>query len=304
VSGTHGVVIADKPRGPTSHDVVVQARQLYGTRTVGHAGTLDPLATGVIVLLFGEAAKLSGYLTAQPKRYRATISFGRATDTLDADGQTVKECSLRDGWLDRTLLHAALEQERQRTEQQPPVFSALKIGGRRAHRLSRRGEQVRLQPRQVQVCALALADVGPSGVTVELAVSKGYYVRALARDLGARLGVPAHLSALRRTASGAFTIDEAVAWPPPRPADPLPLAVAAQRSLPVARLTEDGVRRARSGQRLSSEHFAGDALGAHARAAAQSLPAAWLDQRGRLVALGQAVRPDHFVVVRGFRSTP
>jgi tRNA pseudouridine55 synthase len=297
---THGILIVDKPSGPTSHDLVAQARKLYRTRAVGHAGTLDPMATGVMLLLFGQATRLSSQLAGQAKRYRATVSFGRATDTLDAEGQPVAEHTLEDGWLSEPALAAALQAERDRTVQRPPAFSALKVGGRRAHRLSRSGELVELEPRRVSVQQLILVQTLPAAVVVEITVSNGYYVRALARDLGARLGVPAHLSALRRLASGSFDLSEAIDWPPPEPPPPLPLAAAARRVLPCAELTAAGVRAARHGQRLAAADFVDDPTDAHAAAARQAAPVAWFDAAGGLVALGEQREGGVFVVIRGF----
>lgn len=292
VAAVHGVLVVDKPEGPTSHDVVAQARRLYATRAVGHAGTLDPMATGVLLLLLGEATKLSSYLLLDDKRYRATVAFGRSTDTLDAHGRTEDERALAPGWLDRGALEAALAAERARTEQAPPAFSAIKIAGTPAHRLSRRGEAPDLAPRPIAVRALDVVSAGDRTVEVELHVSKGYYVRSFARDLGARLGVPSHLAALRRVASGPFTLDEAVAWPPAAPVAPIPLATAATRCLRGAQLAPSGERKARLGQRLHREDFM-DEPGTGA-------VGAWLAADGSLVALGRA-DDDAFIVVRGFR---
>jgi tRNA pseudouridine55 synthase len=293
ISEQHGVVVVDKPRGPTSHDIVAQARRLYGTRHVGHAGTLDPLATGVLLLLIGEARKLSGYMTAARKRYRASVAFGTATDTLDADGQVTVQQALLPGWLHMDRLEQALADERARTSQVPPAFSSIKVAGQTAHKLSRKGVEVELGPREVAVEELKLVQHSDFEVSVELTVSKGYYVRSLARDLGARLGVPAHLSALRRLASGGFTLEESCAWPCLTPPTPLGLAKAAERSLPTAQLTPAGEQRARLGQPLTSEHFASPPP------LENDLVCAWLSSAGELVALG---RRDEtiFRVIRGF----
>src|SRR5690606_27846030 len=174
----HGVLVVDKPGGMTSHDVVARARRLFGTRAVGHAGTLDPMATGVLVLLFGEACKLSAYLTGQDKTYSAGVRFGSATDSLDADGRVTEERTLPAGWLARETLDRALAVERARTLQVPPAVSAISEGGRRAYQRVRAGETVELAPRPVRVARLELLEWSDAGVDVELEVSKGYYVRA------------------------------------------------------------------------------------------------------------------------------
>ncbi len=315
-----GVLVVDKPRGPTSHDVVGDARRLLGTRAVGHAGTLDPMATGVLVLLVGEATRLAAYLTLDAKRYVATVRFGVATDSLDAEGRVVEERPVPEGTLAPERLAAALCEERERTSQVPPAHSAVRVEGRRAYALARKGKEVSLPARTVSVERLELVGASLESSTPELVlsltVSKGYFVRSLARDIAERLGVPAHLSALRRVASGPFTEDEALPWPAPLP-PPLPsllsLEAVVRRCFYCETLTEEGERRARMGQVLGPAHFAsgprafapGDAASEAEPAAepfAPERPAAWLAPDGRLVALGDA-RPDSaggYRVVRGF----
>jgi len=210
-----GVLVIDKPPGVTSHDVVKRVRHALHTRRVGHAGTLDPMATGVLVVMVGEATKLAPFLTADDKSYEAMVQLGRATDTLDAEGATTAEGELPSWWHDdeaaAVRLEAALEQERSRELQLPPVFSAIKVAGRSAHARVRAGEQVELEPRAVRVRTLQLLgrSAAQGSVRLRLAVGKGYYVRALARDLGEALETPAHLCELRRTASGAFELSDA-----------------------------------------------------------------------------------------------
>jgi tRNA pseudouridine55 synthase len=286
-----GALVVDKPAGVTSHDVVAQARRLYGTRAVGHAGTLDPMATGVLLLLFGEACKLSTYLTGQSKRYRAEVRFGRSTDSLDQDGATVEEVELPDGWLDDERLASALEGEWRRTHQVPPLVSAISIDGRRGHELARAGKSVELEPRPVRVEQLVVTGRGERHLELELGVSKGYYVRALARDLGRSLGVPAHLSALRRTASGSFSLDSAQSWPATTPAPLLGLREVAERALPVTTLNADGARRARLGQLLSSDDAQSSAGVGDA--------SVWLSPEGEPLAIGCRTESG-FRVLRGF----
>jgi tRNA pseudouridine55 synthase len=247
--------VIDKPAGPTSHDVVARLRRVLGTRRVGHGGTLDPLATGVLVVLVGEATKLSQALTTQEKEYVAKVCFGVGTDTLDADGKIVARRELPEGGLPRAALEAVLAQERARTLQLPPAVSALKVDGRRAYDLARSGQEVNLAPRSVAVAALELRAFDGREATLQLTVSKGYYVRALARDLGQHLGFPAHLSALRRVRSGGFGLD--LALPLPTDAAPalLGLAEVARRHLPSAELTSEGRLRALQGKLLEPAHF-------------------------------------------------
>jgi tRNA pseudouridine55 synthase len=289
-----GVLILDKPSGPTSHDVVSGVRRVYQTRSVGHAGTLDPMATGVLVVLLGEATKLSSYLTQAQKSYRATITFGRSTDTLDAEGETEQVVELASDWLEqnRERIEPALDRERARIEQVPPVVSAIQVGGERAHRAARRGAPPVLDPRAVHVDRLDELAVTGNELTLELDVSKGYYVRSLARDLGESIGMPAHLSALRRIASGAFRIEAAHVWPLAAPVPLLPLEDAARLALPVAELLEAAVKRTRSGQPLG--------VGDFTVPPADAGVSAWMSPEGRLVALGET-RDGTPTVVRGFK---
>jgi tRNA pseudouridine55 synthase len=300
VARLSGILVVDKPRGPTSHDVVAQARRLLGTRSVGHAGTLDPMASGVLVLLVGEATKLAGYLSLDDKEYRATVVFGRATDTLDAEGTTTEARVLPDGFPEPGALEAALDAERRRVEQIPPAFSAISLDGQRSHRRARRGESVVHRPRPVVVRSLRLNTCKRAGADseataiLEIAVSKGYYVRSLARDVGSALGVPAHLAGLERTASGPYRLEGAVQWPPDSVPELVTLEAAACTALPAARLTAVGEARALVGARLMAEHFDSPPPAALS---------AWLGSEGRLVALGRPAE-NAYRVVRGFRDNP
>lgn len=290
-----GLLVVHKPSGPTSHDVVAQARRLYRTRAVGHAGTLDPMASGVLILLLGEATKLASYLTLEDKEYLATVALGMGTDTLDALGTPTSEADLAHGWLSEAALERALGAERGRSLQVPPAFSAISVGGVRAYRSARRGEAVDLPARSVKVHSLAVVSHDDRRIVVRMKVSKGYYVRAFARDLAEALGVPGHLAALERLASGPFRIEMAVPWPPEEPPSPLPLAEAARIALPVGLLTDMGAHRAARGQSLGTEHFG--ELPPH-----PSEPFAWFAPGGALVAVGRSTDPATFRVARGFRS--
>jgi len=289
-----GVLVVDKPVGPTSHDIVARARRLYQTRSVGHAGTLDPAASGVLLLMFGEAKKLSSYLTAQSKAYLADVSFGRSTDSLDAVGSTLEERALPDDWLREQELTAALEVERARTLQVPPVVSAIKLAGKPAHRRVRAGEAVELAARPVRVDDLELLGIEGNTARFALSVSKGYYVRAFARDLGTTLGVPAHLSALRRTRSGAWSLEDASAWPPETPPALIATGAAAAACLPSGNLTPEGVARARQGKLLRDSDF--NLLPPEAPVSV------WFDPDHRLVSLGHRVESGTWRVLRGFRE--
>ncbi len=295
-----GLLVVDKPQGPTSHDIVAQARRLLRTRRVGHAGTLDPMATGVLILLVGEATKLSFLLGGSSKRYRAKVVFGARTDSDDATGQVVDRIELAQGWLRDDTLQRALEFERCRERQLPPALSAIKHGGVPAHRLHRRGDAVPRSAREVHVHSLTVCNRTEQDLDVELWVSKGYYVRSFARDLGEQLAVFAHLGALRRLTSGPFAIDEAIAWPPSEPPRLLPLAQAVQRVLPLVVLSEDAVRRARCGQVIESSQLQmSDASTASASPDAVPLLAC-LDAKSELVALARWQDEGHLAVVRGF----
>lgn len=281
-AGLSGVLVLDKPTGPTSFDVVAQVRRRYRVRSVGHAGTLDPLASGVLVVMLGEATKLSEYLTAADKHYRAEITFGRSTDTFDVLGQTVDQRAILPGEVTEARLYAALDAERTRRLQAPPAFSAIKQEGETAYKRARRGETVELAARPVRVASLTLEALTDVTARLDIRASKGYYVRSLARDVSECLGVPGCLSGLRRLASGAFTLAQASAWPPAT--DELPPLVsvssAAKQALPHGTLTPEGVIRARQGKRLTAAHFSVVPEGA---------PAAWLCELDQLVAIGEPV---------------
>lgn len=297
-----GVLVLDKARGPTSHDVVARVRRTLGTRQVGHAGTLDPMATGVLIVAVGEATKLVPWLAAQDKSYEATIALGTETDTLDAEGRPTRSAPPSEalvGALERSrtgdldpLLEAALQAERTRILQVPPAFSAIRQDGVRAHVRARRGEHVELAPRPTHVARLELiaCRVAPPDVSLVLDVDKGYYVRSLARDLAERLGTVGHLTALRRTRSGRFTIDEATSIEADLEGRLIPLVQAASRALPVARLTEQGARDASCGRLVRPCDLTD--VGPE--------PSAWLDPEGRLVAVGQRQDDGTARVLRGF----
>lgn len=206
-----GFLVVDKPSGPTSHDVVARVRRAAGIKKVGHAGTLDPMATGVVVVALGRATRLIRFVQDLPKEYVATARFGESTDTLDADGSVV----------DRRPMEVGLEEVRGVVPrftgsimQVPPMVSALKVGGRRLYDLAREGKEVERAPRMVQVHEIEILEVGPPPypeVTLRVRCGKGTYIRSLAADMAAALGGGAHLIALRRTAVGHLGLSQAVA---------------------------------------------------------------------------------------------
>lgn len=199
----------DKPAGPTSHDVVDAVRRAYGTRRVGHAGTLDPFATGLLAVLLGRATRLARFLAGVDKTYEGVIVLGVRTDTDDGTGAVEGESVSLNDVTDDAIAQAAADLTG-RSWQRPPAYSAKKVEGERSYRRARRGERVELGPREIHVYQFATEPRSDALVRFRARVSAGTYVRALARDLGERLGCGAHLGALRRTAAGPFSVADAV----------------------------------------------------------------------------------------------
>ncbi len=203
------VLPVDKPEGPTSHDVVAVARRALGTRRIGHTGTLDPFASGLLLLCVGQATRLSEYLVGLDKRYEATARLGVTTDSLDREGVVVTEVSdLSSVTADR--LARALATFSGPLDQIPPQFSAKKVDGEAMHRKARRGERVDLAPVPVTIHDIALSDFDSPDARFSVHCSSGTYIRSLARDLGDAVGVGAHLTALRRLSVGQFRVEEAI----------------------------------------------------------------------------------------------
>jgi tRNA pseudouridine55 synthase len=199
-----GIFNIDKPAGWTSHDVVARVRKLARLKRVGHAGTLDPAAVGVLPVCLGQATRLVEYLSATGKEYRATITFGVETTTYDAEGEIVARRSLPPD-LDRAAIEAVLPRFQGTIMQAPPLYSALKRDGRRLYELARAGEQIEVAPRPVRIDLLEIADWQSPTLVLDIACGKGTYIRSLAHDLGEALGCGAHLAALIRTRVGPFT---------------------------------------------------------------------------------------------------
>lgn len=204
-----GILLIDKPGGISSHDVVDRVRKLFGLRKVGHTGTLDPFATGVMIVCVGRATRVAKYFEGMDKAYRAVIKLGEVTDTGDSDGVVVEVSNSSIG-LSRELLEAAIDPFRGTITQQAPAYSAVKVGGERLYAKARRGEKVSAPTREVTIRKLILESFEGEQLTLFLECSKGTYVRSLAFDLGRRLGCGAHCLHLTRTMVGPFTLEEAM----------------------------------------------------------------------------------------------
>ena len=211
-SGINALVAVDKPLGCSSHDVVNRVRRAVGERRVGHAGTLDPAASGVLVVGIGQATRLSGLLTSEVKCYEASIRFGRETNTDDAEGEVTRAAEVPARLGEEAVAGVVVASLAGEHDQVPPAFSAISVNGKRAYKAAREGESLELEPRRVRVLSAELLrcrhEDGELVWDVALEVSKGFYVRSLARDLGRSLGSAAHLCALRRTRAGNVTLDQ------------------------------------------------------------------------------------------------
>jgi tRNA pseudouridine55 synthase len=245
-----GLLLVDKPAGVTSHDVVDVVRRSLGTRKVGHAGTLDPMATGLLLLGAGRATRLLRFLGDLAKTYEGTMRLGIETTTLDAEGEAVREAKVTAAPAEVEAAMRALEGE---SLQRPPAYSAVKVGGRKLYEAARAGEELEAEPRPIRVDAFELLGYEPPEARFRVTCSSGTYVRVLAADVGAALGCGAHLTALRRTAIGAFTVEEAS---PPDLASPLALETAV-RHLPRLDLDPEEARAASHGRPLGPAGIAG-----------------------------------------------
>lgn len=253
-----GVLVIDKPTGMTSHDVVNVVRRGTGIRRVGHTGTLDPRASGVLVILVGPAVRLSEYISASDKRYQAIIRMGTATDTYDAEGAFTRDEVPVD--VTEEQFDAELKKFEGEIEQTPPAYSAVKVGGRKAYEMARKGEKVELEPRMIQVHHLEVLEWATPEVVVDVHCSSGTYIRSLANDLGEVLGCGAYLVGLRRTKNGRFSLRDST---PLRKleesferGDWYKHLIPAAESLsdwPSIVLDADGVETIRHGQRLKVE---------------------------------------------------
>ena len=283
-----GLLLVDKPSGPTSHDVVMRLRRSSGERSVGHTGTLDPRATGLLPLVFGRATRLASLIAGGDKTYEAVIRLGVATDTDDADGRPLRDVAA--ALPTAGDIEAALAGYRGTFDQLPPTHSAKKVAGQKAYDLARREKPVELRPVPVTVRALECLSCEGDLVGVRVTATSGFYVRALARDLGQSLGCGAHLQALRRTGSGPFDVAGAIGL---EEAEALGQDVAGRLLSPMealpdlvaVTLTETGLKRALHGNSLGPEHLEGRVVPA-GPAARRPVRVAAPD--GRLVALAHA----------------
>jgi tRNA pseudouridine55 synthase len=269
-----GLAVVDKPAGWTSHDVVARCRKVFGQKRVGHSGTLDPDATGVLLVGLGRVTRLLRYLTALPKSYAGEVVLGATTTTLDAAGDITATFDMDSVTLDdvRTVAAGFVGD----IEQIPPMVSAVKVGGRRLHELARKGEEVERAPRPVTITRIDVAPTDePLVFAIDVECSSGTYIRTLAADIGTALGGGAHLRNLRRTAIGSFGLAEAVPLDDIGP-DHVLSAADALRDYPAALLDADELVAAGHGKRVTARHST-----------------AWraLDAEGRLVAVYEADRP-------------
>jgi tRNA pseudouridine55 synthase len=251
VTSAEGLLLVDKPPGVTSHDVVDSVRRTLATKKVGHAGTLDPMATGLLLIGVGRATRLLRFLGDLLKTYEGTLKLGVETDTLDADGEVIRESTV-DVTTERVAeaMHSLVGESLQR----PPAFSAVKVGGRKLYEAARAGDPLEAEPREIRVDAFDLLSFDPPDVTFRVICSGGTYVRVLAADVGASVSAGAHLTALRRTAIGPYRLEEAVT--PEAVREPLPIESAVGH-LPRLDLEPDEAEAASHGRPLGPADIEG-----------------------------------------------
>ncbi len=300
-----GLLVVDKGQGLTSHDVVSMLRRVLSTREVGHTGTLDPIATGVLVVLVGEATKLASYLTTTDKVYETTLRLGTTTDTLDADG--VHSEAMPVPALDLELVQCAIAPFLGEIDQQVPAISAVKVDGKALHKTARKGGDVAAPTRRVVAYAIDVLGIRESEIDLRIHCGKGFYVRSLGRDLAQALGTVGHLTVLRRVKNGPFDVAQAVPFElilqarrveglRPQVREALISLADACALLPQVQLSEQGVTRARFGQLIETADVTGRVEGrvpTHIFAA--------FDAQGAPIALVQEDETG-LRVVRGFRA--
>jgi tRNA pseudouridine55 synthase len=255
-----GLLTVDKPVGPTSHKVVSVVRKGTGVRKVGHAGTLDPRASGVLVLCLGSATRLSEFLSTASKRYEAVIRFGSSTETYDAEGDFVHVTGAAPSLDD---IRELLPSFRGEIEQVPPAYSAIKVKGRKAYEMARSGEDVELEAREVTIYKLSIMDYNPPDLTLDIECSAGTYIRSIANDLGEQLSTGAHLANLRRVKAGPFELKDCI------PLTQLEMAIAAGEweqyvrpaaealpELPIVHVNGEELKRVTHGNRIPTKDAA------------------------------------------------
>lgn len=252
-----GIILIWKDAGRTSHDVVDVVRRRFGTRRVGHAGTLDPLATGLLVVAVGPATRFLQYLPLEPKEYVANITFGKATSTYDLEGEAIQESPLPDD-LEAAILDA-LPQFKGLISQLPPMYSAVKIGGKPLYQYARQGKEIDREPRNVHIDTFDFKVLSEDTVEARIVCSGGTYIRSLAHDLGQAMGCGAHLSRLHRTKVGRFSIDQATPLDEAAPEHLLPLKEALL-PMPLVPLTETQVHHIREGRQIGLVDMPGSNL--------------------------------------------
>lgn len=203
----NGVILIDKPLGKTSHDLVYEARRLSGVKKVGHTGTLDPMASGVLPICIGNATKAADMLTASDKAYRAQLVLGMTTDTQDAEGEILSECGVN---VSKEEIERAVKSFVGEIEQIPPMYSAIKVGGKKLYELAREGKEIERKPRKIFIKSIDILKIDMENytVTIDVECSKGTYIRSLCEDIGMKLGVGAYMNTLIRTKSGMFSIKD------------------------------------------------------------------------------------------------
>lgn len=244
-----GIILIDKPKGITSHDVVNQLRRRFQTRRVGHAGTLDPMATGLLVIAIGPATRFLQYLNLEPKVYVAEVTFGQSTTTQDAEGEVLTERPVPADLCEQIRQHITKFQGE--IQQVPPMYSAVKMGGKALYTYARAGVEIEREPRTVFIHGLEISEVGDQTARAKITCSGGTYVRTLAHDLGEAIGCGAHLSALNRTECGRFHIRDAVSFDEASPAHLSPLDQAL-KPLPMLQLNESQLAHIYQGRAIES----------------------------------------------------